>query len=299
MLLAVARGRSAPAAPIVDPICEAQSRVPCTVCDQATGECRPIVPSPCTGCCSCDPELGICARGCDAGACERCVDNRCVGCARGERCKQPSTADLQFFGVCIDKCAPELGLEEQFDCTRYDPVTDQCVPRCGPCETCRSDECVPTTKCAQGFGVGAPCLECHPLTGNCVPCGPCRPCDEASGECMAKEPCPPCQTCDEVTGACVSACTACERCNGTRCISDCGDCGICNTETGTCEDHCAKSCPEGQALCPGYLHGCCPVGQHCCHGMDWCCDDGCVCCGAVWCCCDGLQCDPDYLTGCI
>jgi len=197
---------------------ECRGNVACTTCDRETGECRAIEPSPCSGCCRCDVERGVCSLPCNTSRCERCQSGKCeYVCQEDERCLEANPADAQYFGVCVPRCARTPNSTQ---CEMYDRATDSCKSTCSPCQECRNDECVPTKKCdASVFGAGPTCLECHPRTGNCVPCGPCRPCDEESRTCVPKE-CAPCTECEEGTGEC-KPCGDCKTCVDGRCEYQC------------------------------------------------------------------------------
>ena len=251
-------------------------------CD-ATGECRMVAGSACSGTC---PGGFVCVDGtCRTplplgAACE--VDAACASnqCADGVCCESAC------LGPCR-KCRADgrceylpTGSEEAGDC----PAQDQVCGPGGECIGTNGTVCESSADCASGFCVDGVCCD-SACDGVCEQC--------ASG------------TCEGVVGApdetCVapSICFGKERCvgvGGTPCSVD-GECatGHCAVEDGVgicCESACDGPCETCLGEDPGV---CEPVFSQAvpgsCDGESWC-DASAMCAGV-----EGSGCDEDCPSG--
>lgn len=188
---------------------------PCTPCSTA---CAPVGSGP-----VCDPTTGACLGGCTPGASGLRCDAACsVGCApcgdggpacdaSGE-CRCGCTPDT--WGAQCDKaCAPECPASASA------PTAPRCDRAEGGCTSCATS--------SWGPDCTAPC----PVTCPAVASGP--TCRRDDGQCvLAFDDCPPGQW-----GP------ACEPCNS------CCDAGTCDQTTGACTEGCLHACDTWGPQC--------------------------------------------------
>jgi hypothetical protein len=160
------------------------------------------------------------AVGCDAGACQACVNGACRS-----RC-----------GAC-DDC-----------------IGGTCQTRCGACETCVNGTCGPCNPvqcqtCASGVCQSTcddtQCLACGP-NGTCASfCATCETC--LNGACLDACDHSQCLSCQ--SGSCKPFCDpVCQTCTPQGCSDTCGPCqrcanGACHTR---CDPNACEDCIDGQ-----------------------------------------------------